>query len=111
MHRRPDKGLLGGMLAFPEIGLASKQADQNLDQTMAPFAADWVLLDEPVLHVFTHFALEMKICLARIDGQPQPIAGGIKGHWVMPRPADLPSLMRKIWKADAATPLQINSGH
>ena len=105
LHRRPDKGLLGGMLAFPETGLASKQADQKLDQTMAPFTADWVLLDEPVLHVFTHFALEMKICLARIDGQPQPITGDITGHWVMPRPADLPSLMRKIWKAAAAMPL------
>jgi A/G-specific adenine glycosylase len=105
LHRRPDKGLLGGMLAFPEIGLASKQADQNLDQTMAPFAADWVLLDEPVLHVFTHFALEMKICLASIEGTPQPIIDDIKGHWAKPRPADLPSLMRKIWKAAAAMPL------
>jgi A/G-specific adenine glycosylase len=93
------------MLAFPEIGLASKQADQNLDQTMAPFAADWVLLDEPVLHVFTHFALEMKICLASIEGTPQPIIDDIKGHWAKPRPADLPSLMRKIWKAAAAMPL------
>ena len=105
LHRRPDKGLLGGMLAFPEIGLASKQADQNLDQTMAPFAADWVLRDEPVLHVFTHFALEMKICLASIEGTPQPIADDVKGHWAKPRPADLPSLMRKIWKAAAAMPL------
>lgn len=105
LHRRPDKGLLGGMLAFPEIGLASKQADQNLDQTMAPFAADWVLLDEPVMHVFTHFALEMKICLASIEGTPQPIIDDIKGHWAKPRPADLPSLMRKIWKAAAAMPL------
>jgi A/G-specific adenine glycosylase len=109
LHRRPDKGLLGGMLAFPEIGLASKQADQNLDQTMAPFAADWVLLDEPVLHVFTHFALEMKICLASIEGTPQPIIDDIKGHWAKPRPADLPSLMRKIWKAAAAMPMKPGS--
>jgi A/G-specific adenine glycosylase len=109
LHRRPDKGLLGGMLAFPETGLASKQANQNLDQTMAPFAADWVLLNEPVLHVFTHFALEMKICLACIEGTPQPIADDIKGHWAKPRPADLPSLMRKIWKAAAAMPMKPGS--
>jgi len=61
------------------------------------------------LHVFTHFALEMKICLACIEGTPQPIADDIKGHWAKPRPADLPSLMRKIWKAAAAMPMKPGS--
>ena len=106
LHRRPDKGLLGGMLAFPETGLSSKQNDVTLDQTAAPFAANWILLDEPVLHVFTHFALEMKICLARIETPPPRGAISLAtGYWAVPRPADLPSLMRKIWKAAAATPL------
>jgi A/G-specific adenine glycosylase len=105
LHRRPNKGLLGGMLAFPETGLASKQVDQKLGLTMAPFAADWVLLDEPVLHVFTHFALEMRICFARIEGTPQPIVGDVEGHWAKPRPTDLPSLMRKIWKVAAEIPM------
>ena len=95
LHRRPEKGLLGGMFGFPEIGLSAKTIDFNLDQKMAPFPAEWGLLDETVLHVFTHFALEAHIYRAQIDGRPDPSSGS--GQWQKPGPSDLPSLMRKIW--------------
>lgn len=114
LQHRPEKGLLGGMLAFPETGLASQQADRSLNQDNAPFPADWILLDEPVLHIFTHFALEMKICIARVKDAPLSNTSNARnisntsnashsGHWAPPRPADLPSLMRKVWKAAAAS--------
>ena len=108
LQRRPEKGLLGGMLAFPETGLASPQADLGLNQDNAPFPADWVLLDEPVLHIFTHFTLEMKICVARVKNISLGNASnasntGNSSHWAPPRPADLPSLMRKVWKAAVAS--------
>jgi hypothetical protein len=32
------------------------------------------------------------------------------GHWAPPRPADLPSLMRKVWKAAAAS-LSLSERH
>ena len=97
LHRRPEKGLLGGMLGFPEIGLSAKTMDFRLDQKMAPFSAEWELLDDPVVHVFTHFALEAHIYFAHLDGRPN--AKNIRGHWQELRPSDLPSLMRKIWMA------------
>ena len=95
LHRRPEKGLLGGMLGFPETGLSAKTIDSSLDQKMAPFPAEWGLLDEPVMHVFTHFALEAHIYLAHLDGRPS--ANNVIGQWREPRLSDLPSLMRKIW--------------
>ena len=97
LHRRPEKGLLGGMFGFPEIGLSAKTIDIDLDQKMAPFSGEWVLLDEPVLHVFTHFVLEAHIYLAHLDGRPD--ASSVSGQWKKPSPSDLPSLMRKIWLA------------
>ena len=95
LHRRPEKGLLGGMLGFPEIGLSAKTIDFSLDQKMAPFPAEWRLLDEPVVHVFTHFALQAYVYRAQIDGRPSLSSGS--GQWQKPRPSDLPSLMRKVW--------------
>ena len=97
LHRRPEKGLLGGMFGFPEIGLSAKMIDFSLDLKMAPFSAEWELLDEPVVHVFTHFTLEANIYLAHIDGRPD--ASNVSGQWQKPRPSDLPSLMRKILMA------------
>ena len=37
LHRRPEKGLLGGMFGFPEIGLSAKMIDFSLNSKMAPF--------------------------------------------------------------------------
>jgi A/G-specific adenine glycosylase len=97
LHRRSEKGLLGGMLGFPETGLSSTTIDSDVDQKAAPFPAEWDLLDKPILHVFTHFALEAHIYLAHVYGWPD--ASNVSGYWQKPRPADLPSLMRKIWIA------------
>ena len=82
------------MFGFPEIGLSAKMKDFSLDLKKAPFSAEWELLDEPVVHVFTHFTLEANIYFAQIDGRPD--ASSVSGHWLKPRPSDLPSLMRKI---------------
>lgn len=97
LHRRSEKGLLGGMLGFPEYGLSSKTKNIRLDSKAAPFPAEWGLLDEPVLHVFTHFSLEAYIFLAHVDGRPN--VSNTIGQWQTPHPTNLPSLMRKIWLA------------
>ena len=86
LEHRPPKGLLGGTLAFPSTGW------DGSDQP-SPLAADWQDLGS-VNHVFTHFALDLTVMLARSRGNPQ------RGLW-MPRrafsPTDLPGLMRKVW--------------
>ena len=105
LHRRSEKGLLGGMLGFPEFGLSAKAIDFSFDPKMAPFSAEWALLDEPVVHAFTHFALEAHIYTAHLVGRPS--ATNVSGQWQEPCPSDLPSLMRKIWIV--AKPEQLKS--
>lgn len=59
LHRRPPKGLLGGMLALPSGPWS--EADAGLEG--APIAADW----QPCgggRHVFTHFALDYAVVSA-----------------------------------------------
>ena len=86
VETRPDKGLLGGTLAFPSSGWDGSD--------MAPPApADWQDIGI-VRHVFTHFALDLTVFAARIDDAPRrgrlaPLNGF--------DPAALPGLMRKAW--------------
>jgi hypothetical protein len=49
--------------------------------------------------VFTHFAVEMEVAVADIDPKADVAGLTTLGDWRPVRPADLPSLMRKVWKA------------
>ena len=101
--KRPDKGLLGGMLAFPSAGWDQRAPDKVASLDDAPFAADWVILDDPVQHVFTHFALDMQLAVTRLDAGVSPdLPDYSDASWAIPRAADLPSLMRKVLKAAKA---------
>ena len=111
---RPERGLLGGMLAFPSAGWTS--ADGVVDPARpldaAPFAADWHLQPDTLTHVFTHFRLTMRVAVADM-GSPD-MAGLMtaegSGSWQRVRPASLPTLMRKVWKlAEAARPAETGS--
>ena len=57
LHRRPDKGLLGGMLCFPSSGWDAAN-DSALPETLPD---QWTALDGTVVHVFTHFRLTLKM--------------------------------------------------
>ena len=86
VERRPDKGLLGGMLGFPGDGWDGTPGT-------APANADWQDLGE-VRHTFTHFHLILQVRVARLDSNPN------RGEWIPRsafRPADLPTVMRKAW--------------
>ena len=91
LRRRPERGLLGGMLEVPSSDWSAAP-----DAT-PPFAADWAAGRE-VRHVFTHFVLRVETRTAAAprgwrapEGAFHPLAGL----------ADLalPTLMRKILKA------------
>lgn len=64
---RPDKGLLGGMLALPGADWAETPADDA-----PPFEADWTDVGE-VRHTFTHFHLRLGVRCARVDAVPSPM--------------------------------------
>ena len=90
LERRPDSGLLGGMLGWPGSGW-------NEDPRPAPpIKADWHRLTEEARHTFTHFHLRLKIDVALLPPDAEPEHGTfIPRHEF--RPASLPTVMRKVF--------------
>ena len=67
LERRPDKGLLGGMLGWP----GSDWSDAP--SPAPPFPADWQEVPGEVRHTFTHFHLILRLWTAKLpDGPRQP---------------------------------------
>ncbi len=61
LRRRAEKGLLGGMMEVPSTPWREEawQAAEILDH--APLPTDWQSLPGTVVHVFTHFRLELTV--------------------------------------------------
>ena len=90
LERRPDKGLLGGTLAFPSTGWDGSTAP-------APLEADWTDAGT-IRHTFTHFHLNLTVLTAT----PRHDAATSRGEFHGPNlfsPQDLPTLMRKAHAA------------
>ena len=90
LERRPDKGLLGGMLGWPgsEWGDAPNEAP--------PFDTDWHDIGAEVRHTFTHFHLRLAVRVAAAPDGTTPRTG----TFIPPsdfRPSDLPTVMRKAF--------------
>lgn len=91
LERRPEKGLLGGMMQVPTSDWRGTAfAD---DEITPPMAAKWRKLDGQVSHVFTHFALALTVF----------VAAGVKAdpryRWVGAEELGkvaLPSVMQKV---------------
>jgi len=64
--RRPSKGLLGGMLGLPTSEWRATPWSDAEALSAAPIAAGWKPAGE-IRHVFTHFALELRVF--RADGE------------------------------------------
>jgi A/G-specific adenine glycosylase len=86
--RRPNKGLLGGMLALPET---------------PPITADWRVAGS-IEHVFTHFSLTLTVHLARAETLPEGLAAPAAS-------AALPSVMRKAVNAALLAAKRLDAGH
>ncbi|WP_343038905.1 A/G-specific adenine glycosylase [Paracoccus aestuariivivens] len=86
VETRPEKGLLGGTLAFPSTGWDGSALEP-------PAMADWQ--DSGLVrHVFTHFALDLTVMTAKLTTPP------VRGRLVAIdkfSPSALPGLMRKAW--------------
>jgi len=101
LRRRPDAGLLGGMLEVPST--AWNETLPPLDQALraAPVHGQWWAVPGTVTHTFTHFRLELLIYRAVVPLEA-PLtfwADPQRCRWVTRRslPAEaLPSLMRKV---------------
>lgn len=105
LRRRPPRGLLGGMSEVP----GTEWRDRPPPRLERPFPANWVKIATPVEHVFTHFALRLRVERAEIaQDTPAP-----DGHfWVLPESladAALPSLMKKV--IESAYPGALKPSH
>lgn len=96
LRRRPEKGLLGGMMEVP-----SSPWDENGDQgeavTHAPVYVGWQPVDDTVRHIFTHFVLELNVLRGTLTS-----AKHVDGVWVALDDLDkqaLPTVMKKVVKA------------
>ncbi|MDB6181192.1 A/G-specific adenine glycosylase [Paracoccus fistulariae] len=86
LEQRPDKGLLGGTLAFPSSGWDGREMPP-------PGPATWAEIGN-VRHVFTHFNLSLQVLSGVLENPPD------RGRLIRLHMIDrntLPGLMRKVW--------------
>ncbi|MDV7340015.1 A/G-specific adenine glycosylase [Terasakiella sp. A23] len=96
LRKRPEKGLLGGLMEFPSSDWIENLVDQKTALRQAPADALWKRKEGLVKHTFTHFHLELNPLVGRVQGNPP-----VNGQWV--RIEDLkdhalPTLMKKVSK-------------
>ncbi len=94
LRRRVDAGLLGGMTEVP----GSAWIEGKVPQDGAPFAADWETVPGTVVHVFTHFRLELTVRRATVGDAPAPAGCWWASAADLPGEA-LPSVMKKAIEA------------
>ncbi|MEQ1719243.1 MAG: A/G-specific adenine glycosylase [Hyphomicrobium sp.] len=101
LRQRPEKGLLGGMLEVPSTPWGDETPPMKQAMRAAPLTAEWWPVPGTVVHVFTHFRLELTVVRALVPedqnltfwSEPE------RCRWVKRRDLQsqaLPSLMKKI---------------
>ncbi len=92
--RRPEKGLLGGMLATPSTDWSEKPATTP----QFPCKGSWQKQEGVVRHTFTHFHLMLDVWEAVVSPKA---AGPLCGQWHdNPVEAGLPTVFRKVFLTD-----------
>jgi len=92
LRRRPERGLLGGMIELPSTPWRDEPCDAVQALAEAPARTEWQALPGTVLHGFTHFRLE----LALMAGTTHET---IEGIWARPDQFGdyaLPTLTKKL---------------
>jgi A/G-specific adenine glycosylase len=98
LRRRADRGLLGGMAEVPgtDWAISANDDDRSID---APIAADWRRVPGQVVHVFTHFRLELNVYCVNV-GQVEKAPPGCWWAPAATLPDEaLPSVMKKVIEA------------
>ncbi len=90
LERRPDKGLLGGMLGWPG-------SEWSETPTPAPpLDAPWQKLNAEARHTFTHFHLRLDVEVAVVPSSATPQTGEFIPKESF-KPTELPTVMRKVF--------------
>jgi A/G-specific adenine glycosylase len=101
LRRRPDAGLLGGMLEVPSTDWLDDWLAPDMASRAAPVHGDWWPVPGVVSHTFTHFRLDMMVLRAIVPPEATLTfwADADRCRWVKRRDlasAALPSVMRKV---------------
>ena len=99
MRRRPDQGLLGGMLEIPSTPW--REEDWAADEVVghAPIDYHWQPQAGGIGHTFTHFHLEVSVWHLEVAVWGAKFDGDLDGLWIQPQDFKdhaIPTLMRKI---------------
>jgi A/G-specific adenine glycosylase len=92
LRRRPDKGLLGGMIELPSTPWRAAPWTIAEAIAAAPAVAEWTALPGVVEHGFTHFRLELALLAGETTAPPE-------GIWAPPNKFGdyaLPTLTKKL---------------
>ncbi|GGX64347.1 A/G-specific adenine glycosylase [Litorimonas cladophorae] len=89
VERRPDSGLLGGMIGVP----TTDWGDAPTDHSQAPLHRNWESKGQ-IRHVFTHFELRLDVFAAEIEAS-------VEGVWVDDT-SGLPTVFTKVVEAGLA---------
>ena len=103
-HDTSASGRLRGMLEVPGTDWGDKAPSPSAALRNAPIPAEWRWSDGTVRHVFTHFALELRVACAVVKGRPLKDA-----EWVPVTQfgtVALPSVMQKVAKLALASAAQ-----
>ncbi len=99
LRRRAPTGLLGGMIEVPSTEWLAEMPGDNVIRSAAPVDATYADIDATVVHVFTHFRLELAVRRATVSAsvaRKLPVAAG---RFVPRAELDneaLPTAMRKV---------------
>lgn len=101
LRRRPEAGLLGGMLEVPSTPWIERWIAADDALGAAPLTADWWAVPGAVSHTFTHFRLELLVyrAIVPVDAAMTFWAEPANCRWVPRRDLHgeaLPSVMRKV---------------
>ncbi|MFP4004125.1 MAG: NUDIX domain-containing protein, partial [Alphaproteobacteria bacterium] len=94
LRRRPEEGLLGGMMEVPGTPWVEDAPDAAEARRHAPARARWSPLEGEVRHTFTHFHLRLSVMTAQLRVRANP-----EGIWAHPDEFDnyaLPTVMKKV---------------
>jgi len=99
LRRRPETGLLGGMMEPPTTQWHPEKREDAALVAEAPIAAHWRPVLAPVTHTFTHFHLALRVYTAEVPAvTPAPEGCRWAASTDLPGEA-LPSVMRKVLAA------------
>jgi A/G-specific adenine glycosylase len=94
LRRRPEDGLLGGMIEVPSTPWQDAPPDAATVARFAPAAAAWRRLPGVVEHGFTHFDIDLIVLAGRVGRAEAP-----PGLWAPPgefHAHALPTLTKKV---------------